>query len=628
MPLLFAEGRWNVSLAGPTPKDPLEALAHKAFRRQLAVLTHVELPTDEDLPVQLRVGQRWADTMPDSAFIVSPNGYRIRVEEKGITVVGGAPKGTLNGTYDLLERMGLSWPTAGADHKTLLPSKRVELPELDQTVAPSYPRITFFQDLRTLRDYSTDSSLAAIQEQNDRDLVIWMGRNRFTGLFGNLPDAPEPWDEAKRRGITRQFGGHILPRLLPRDLFEEFPDYFPMNEEGERFPGNVCASSPKALEVICRNALRFVEETQPEVLHLWGEDVLGGKWCACPDCRTMSVHDQYLHVVNTVADCLAQPYPDLKVAFIAYHDTLVPKLTGTPRPNVVLLFAPRQRCYRHALANPECVRNAEIYAGLQQYRDLFGPGRLHTFEYYGDALLWCSGAIVVPRLIVEDLKTYYQAGVSDSGCLMFGGYSWFSHPLNLFTFAKASWNVDRSAEEIVEEFVSRLFPGAEEAMHRYYQQLEDAARLLVERSDWFYRVPKNDVEAAATLLSDTEAAEQAWEALTETLNAALASGRPQAGESLLRERQALRFTQHLVRAYRHRIRAEAISPENESQPLTALQALQSADREIRSALRILHDLPPALCGSWGAAGNGEPRRLRQLLDDVIAPRIADLKREL
>jgi hypothetical protein len=257
---------------------------------------------------------------------------------------------------------------------------------------------------------------------------------------------------------------------------------------------------------------------------------------------------------------------------------------------------------------------------LQQYRDIFGPGHLHTFEYYGDALLWCSAAIVLPRLIVEDLKTYHRQGVTDSGCLMFGGYSWFSHPLNLFTFAKASWNIERTAEGIVEEFVSRLFPGAETSMQHYYHRLEDAARLLVERSDWFYRVPKDNPASATALWEETAPAEAAWEALTETLNAALAVGKPQAGESLLRERQALHFTQHLVRAYRQRIRAAAAS--NETAPQTVTLALESAQREIRSALRLLHDLPPSLCGSWGAEGNGEPRRLLQLLEDVIGPRIA------
>lgn len=629
MPLLFAEGRWNVSLAGPTPKDPTEALAHKAFRRQLLALTHVELPTDEDLPIQLRVGLRWADALPEPHSPLSTVGYRIRVEENSLTVVGGSPKGTLNGSYDLLERIGLSWPVAGADHKTRAPVRRIELPEADFTAAPSFPRITFFQDLRTLRDYNADPGLAAVQAQNDNDLVPWMGRQRFTGLFGNLPESPEPWAEAKRRGIIRQFGGHILPRLLPRDLFDEHPDYFPMNDEGKRFPGNVCASSTPALEVICGNALRFAEETQADVLHLWGEDVLGGKWCSCPNCSEMSIHDQYLKVVNTVADCLGDSYPGLKVAFIAYHDTLVPRLTGTPRPNVVLLFAPRQRCYLHALADPDCSRNAEIFAGLQQYREIFGPGRLHTFEYYGDALLWCSGAIVLPRLIVEDLKTYHSMGVTDSGCLMFGGYSWFSHPLNLFTFARASWDVHRSANEIVEQFVSALFPGAEEAMQHYYRDLEKASRLLVERSDWFYRVPKDDPAAAASLLAETETTASAWESLTETLNAALASGAHQAGENLIRERQALRLTQHLVRAYRHRIRAEAAPAlDGEGQAFTALGSLQSAEAEIRSALRLLHDLSPYVAGSWGAEGHGEPRRLRQRLQESLLPRITELRESM
>ncbi|MBW3625369.1 MAG: DUF4838 domain-containing protein, partial [Armatimonadetes bacterium] len=554
--------------------------------------------------------ERWRDSLPGPPPNLSPTGFRITISEEAITLVGGSPKGTLNAAYELLERLGLRWPVSSVDVLPASSPKRLQIGPCDFTLEPSFPRITLFQDLRTLRDYS-DPDLVALQARNDRDLVAWMGRNRFTGLFGNLPEAPEPWADAARRGIRRQSGGHLLSRLLPRDLFDTNPDLFPMDAEGNRFRGNLCASNPEALRIVCENAEAYVRETSPELLHLWGEDALSGRWCACSECGAMSVQDQYLRVVNEVADHLAGEFPSLKVAFIAYHDTLEPKLSGTPRPNVVLLFAPRNRCYRHALADPDCPRNAEICRGLQEYRRIFGPGRLHTFEYYADALLWCSAAIVLPRLIVEDVRAYHAAGVVDSGCLMFGGYSWFSHPLNLFAFSRVSYDVGCSAEEIIGEFTRHLFAGAEAEMLAYYTKLEDAARLLVERTDWFYRVPE-DLAAAQALLPHAEEAEIAWETLTGTLNEALACAKPAAGIHLVRERQALRFSQHLVRAYRRRIQAATLRGPDEPEGMAQL-LLRETEAEIRSALRILHDLSPYLRGSWGAADHGEPLRLRQLL---------------
>jgi hypothetical protein len=611
MPLLFQDGRWFVSLTGPTPKNTIEATAYKAIRRRLEAYTHVDFPHDGDYPVKIRLRTASGDERRKDSPPLSPTGYRLTADAETITLLGGSPKGTLNAVYDFLERLGLRWPVADSNGGFAAPPARLEIEESDVTVEPSFPRITFFQDLRTLRNYDSDPSLGVIQQQNDRDLINWMGRHRFTGLFGNLPSSPEPWGEAARRGITRQYGGHILPRLLPRDLFHDHPEYFPMNEEGERFPGNVCSSQPEALRVVSENARHFAKETRADVLHLWGEDVLGGKWCCCPECRACSVQDQYLRVVNAVADSLAEEFPQLRVAFIAYHDTLTPRLTLAPRPNVVLLFAPRNRCYRHALADASCSRNAEILSGLEEYARIFGPGRLHTFEYYGDALLWCSAAVTLPRMIVEDLKTYRDLGVVDAGCLMFGGYSWFSHPLNLYAFARASREDGLSAERIVEEFAEAQFPGAREPIRRYYDELEAASRLLAERTDWFYRVPSSP-DAAAALLPDAERAASAWEALTATLNAAMVSARPQAGETLVRTRQSLRFSQHLVRAYRDRILAASLADAEARKK----ECVESAAGEIRAALRILHDLSPYKKGSWGAEGHGESLRLRRLLNDL------------
>lgn len=616
MPLLFADGRWNASITGLTPTHPIEGMAYKALRRQLAAFTHVELPTDGPEPVQIRVGERWRDSLPplpEGSPDLSPAGFRIHISDTALTLIGGSPKGTLNAAYELLERLGLRWPVSSVDVLPDRPPQQLAIGPCDFTLEPSFPRITLFQDLRTLRDYS-DPDLARVQEQNDRDLIAWMGRNRFTGLYGNLPAAPEPWADAARRGIRRQSGGHILPRLLPRELFDSRPDLFPMNDGGERFPGNLCVSSSDALRILCDNALVYVRETDPKVLHLWGEDEESGRWCACPSCAELNVQDQYLRAVNAVAECLEPEFPGLKVAFIAYHDTLEPNLTLAPRPNVVLLFAPRSRCYRHALADPDCDRNRAMYGGLMEYRRIFGEGRLHTFEYYADAYLWCSAAIVLPRLIVEDTRTYHATGVADHGCLMFGGYSWFSHPLNLFAFSRVSYDVECTPEEIVEEFASHLFPGAVDEIREYYFRLEDAARLLVERSDWFYRVPADAAEASKLLPRAAEA-EGAWDALTGVLNHAVACAKPAAGVHLVRERQALRLSQHLVRAYRRRIQAATMLGPGDPAGM-AQQLMLEAEAEIRSVLRILHDLSPFLRGSWGAERSGGPFRLNAVVEEL------------
>ena len=58
------------------------------------------------------------------------------------------------------------------------------------------------------------------------------------------PDYRAMLDDAKERGLSIQYEFHAAGYLIPRTLFEEHPDYFRMNAEGERTNDwNFCVSN-------------------------------------------------------------------------------------------------------------------------------------------------------------------------------------------------------------------------------------------------------------------------------------------------------------------------------------------------------------------------------------------------
>src|SRR5439155_157935 len=96
--------------------------------------------------------------------------------------------------------------------------------------------------------------------------------------------------------------------------------------------------------------------------HLWGLDLAGGGWCACPRCGGLSPADQALNVSNAVADALGTGG---RVFHLAYHDTLEAPRAVRPDPRAWAELAPRERCYAHALDDAACTTNAAYRRALE-----------------------------------------------------------------------------------------------------------------------------------------------------------------------------------------------------------------------------------------------------------------------
>src|SRR4029077_11113627 len=85
---------------------------------------------------------------------------------------------------------------------------------------------------------------------DDRSFIDWMGKsgaNTFFFIrhpFDTQSTIAELRPDFERRGIGVEYGGHIIPLLLPRTLYRDHPDYFPAAPDGARIDhGNLCTSN-------------------------------------------------------------------------------------------------------------------------------------------------------------------------------------------------------------------------------------------------------------------------------------------------------------------------------------------------------------------------------------------------
>ncbi|MBE6724500.1 MAG: DUF4838 domain-containing protein [Ruminococcaceae bacterium] len=240
-------------------------------------------------------------------------------------------------------------------------------------------------------------------------------------------------ERVNRAGIAVEFEMHALSWLLPRDLFRDKPDWFRMEENGERDPRfNCCASSRDALAFI-RDRTKTLAEAFPSDTHryhFWIDDVAEAK-CRCPLCRDLSASDQALILTNAIAEGVRRTDPEGLTAYLAYCGTLKKPERAEPLPFLFLEFAPIGRAFEYSLFDPDCEKNAEQTAHLPALLDFFGRENAKVLDYWVDNSLF-SGWTLPPKkfefnagVCRADVKEYAERGfssVTSFGCYLGENY--------------------------------------------------------------------------------------------------------------------------------------------------------------------------------------------------------------
>ncbi len=197
--------------------------------------------------------------------------------------------------------------------------------------------------------------------------------------------------ECRELGIEVEYELHAMRDLLPRDLFAANPEFFRMDDQGERTPDcNLCVHSERALAIAAENAVAIADVLRPTTgrYFYWGDD--GKPPCRCPRCRDLSAADQALVVENHIIRALRAVDPNARLAHLAYACTLYPPQQVQPEPGVFLEYAPGGlTCVE------ECAGDARLGttdpAVKARYRELldanlahFGAADAQVLEYWLD----------------------------------------------------------------------------------------------------------------------------------------------------------------------------------------------------------------------------------------------------
>lgn len=248
-------------------------------------------------------------------------------------------------------------------------------------------------------------------------------------------------DLAVSKGLKIEYEFHAAGNLIPRDLFDAHPDWFRMDENGDRQSDyNFCVSNDDALDEAACNALKIAKKLykSTDSYYFWLDDK-EDKFCMCPKCRMLSPSDQNLKVMNAIIGKLKTFNPDAKLAYLAYQQTKTVPDTIKPEDGIFLEYAPIERDINLTAEEDPKTDNAN----LEKLIGFFGKKDSKVLEYWFDNSKYSEWKkppkkfTANDRIIKEDMDYYSSLGfeyLSSFACYLGSDYrELFGNPnINIF----------------------------------------------------------------------------------------------------------------------------------------------------------------------------------------------------
>ncbi|MCP4118768.1 MAG: DUF4838 domain-containing protein [Desulfobacteraceae bacterium] len=401
---------------------------------------------------------------------VEAEGYRIVTKQNNLfifgidtpdghkTEKGGVSNGTLNGTYAFLEKfLGVRWLMPGEFGEDVPKHNSFVIPVVDIKEAPG------FQNRR----------MAHIQNENP--LV-------------------QKWLQRQRQGYSLQLNHyHNFTKIIPSDLYEDHPDWFPMYNNTRPKPVGRYKLETTNQELVKAFSERVVSNIKKK--RMYSESISpsdSNNWSESPESKMFygkDINDNYsvtklvLKFYNDVAANVGQVLPNNKLCGYIYSNYLYPPLIGVPEvlSNLYLVVAPdisygyglyRQRTredYNYILQSwADATDNAAYYDLPTTFEQSLGAPNPPATDLLN---------IVYPKLLSLDYKGVYMYGTS-----------WGQGALTNYMLAKLNWNPGLNADDLKHEFIERAY-GKEAAPHitKMFQIIDSANKdfhILDEEADY------------------------------------------------------------------------------------------------------------------------------------------------
>jgi hypothetical protein len=386
-------------------------------------------------------------------YSLGTEGFVLRTDRNRLIIAGGKPRGTLYGVYELLEdKLGVRWFTPEVE--SVPTTNRLTLPVLAERHLPALEyREVFWTEMMRNADFAA--------------------RRRLNGDHYQL---------------TEKHGGqavvyfpfvHSMDSLVPRKLYSEHPEYFPLIN-GERKSGYVqrCLSNPDVLKLAIAKVREWLKE-HPEATIISVSQNDTGNWCQCPECKALDDEQEspaasLIRFVNAVAADIEQDYPKVRIDTLAYQYTRKPPRTVRPRQNVIIRLCSIECCFAHPLATCDSQQNQRFRADILAWEPV--APKLYVWDYTSNFSHYQQP---FPNIDVlqPNVRFFVEHGVK--GLFEEGNYSPGTGemgPLRSYLLAELLWHPDADMPKLTAEFLRGYYGPAAPKLQAYLDVLQAQVR--------------------------------------------------------------------------------------------------------------------------------------------------------
>ncbi len=454
--ILVDGGKSPYSIIIPADAIPSERYAAEELQKYLERISGVKLPiVTDDQPMthcEILLGDNKhlhsLGLKVDLAKLGS-EGFLLKTFNGYLIIVGGKPRGTLYGVYTLLEeKLGVRWFTSEVEYVPKL--TRIEVPFLDEMQKPvlEYREVFWTEMLR-------DADFAA--------------RHRLNGHHYQLTE------KHGGRAVVFYPFVHSFDQLIPREVCEQHPDFWPM-VDGKRVSGYVqrCLSNPELVKIAIERVREWLKE-HPDATIIDVSQNDTGRWCQCPECKAFDETEgspaaSLIRFVNTIAESIEHNYPNIRVETLAYQYSRKPPKTLRPRRNVIIRLCSIECCFSHPLESCPSEENKSFREDIEAWKQV--SQTLYVWDYTTNFAHYLQP---FPNLEVlqSNVRFFVKHGVK--GLFEQGNYSPGGNgemaPLRAYVLAKLLWDPETDVQKHIDDFLNGYYGRAAYAVRAYIELL-------------------------------------------------------------------------------------------------------------------------------------------------------------
>ena len=290
----------------------------------------------------------------------------------------------------------------------------------------------------------------------------------------------------------------------------------------------LCYGRPEIREALVANVLAYAREhSEVDALHIWMSDALNNK-CECDKCAAVPATDWYVKIVDEIGHRVKAEGMTMRLVFLGYVDLLWPPVRERiTADNVIFMYAPITRCFRHALADGRCGEAAAAdrpplnqydmprcnrpYADIMKLWQQQDMPDTFLFDYHMMWAVWRDGmGMDLADVMAADMKDLHALGLNGMvSCQCTRAF--YPLPLMPNLMADLLWNRKLAPAARRRQLMKAAFGAHAKAAEDYFAEVQKrvrvgadyAHRTLLDADERSTRVPElNDLAEFAAVQRD------------------------------------------------------------------------------------------------------------------------------